>query len=228
MRSVWKVIGIAALVAILGAVGLGAVVYAQEDSEGSPFDFVGNFKDALAQALGITVDEYDAAVEKAQSQVVDEAVSEGWLTEEQGELMAWRLAQQPDHGIGRMDFGRLPMGHGFGGLGDNLVSVAADKLGLSLTELLTELQDGKSIADVAEEKGVDTQTIIDTYVAELKADLDEAVADGDVTQVQADYALEQAQERVTEQLDVAGLGGARGFGGGRHGGRMGFPGLGGW
>jgi hypothetical protein len=230
MKKLWKVVGIVTLVAILGAVGLSAVAYAQDEDVASPFDFVGRFKDALAGILGISVDEYDAAVEQAQGQVVDEAVADGWLTEEQAELMAWRMAQAPDSGMRGMDlgFGRLAMEHGIGGMGDNLVSVAADQLGLSLTELLTELQAGKSIAEVAEEKGVDTQTIIDAYVAELKADLDEAVADGDMTQTQADYALEQAQVRVVDQLDEAGLGRLGGHGRGRHGGMMGLPGPGGW
>jgi hypothetical protein len=228
MKTLWKVVGIATLVAILGAVGLGAVAYAQEDGESSPFDFPGRLKEGLAEILGISVDEYDAAVEQAQSQVVEEALAEGWLTEEQAELMTWQLAQNNDLGMRGMSFGKLPRSHGFGGIGDSLVSVAADQLGLSLTDLLTELQEGKSIADVAEENGVDAQTIVDAYVTELKADMDEAVADGDMTQTQADYALEQAQERVLNQLDEAGLGGARGPGRGRHGGMMGSPGRGGW
>ncbi len=225
MKKVWMVIGIATLVAILGAVGLGAVAYAQEDGESSPFDFVGRFKESLAEILGISVDEYDTAVDQAKTQVVEEAQAEGWLTEEQAELMAWQLAQDHDVRMRGMDFGRLPRSHG---LGDSLTSVAADKLGLSLTELLTELQEDKSIADVAEEKGVDTQTIIDAYAAELKADLDEAVADGNMTQTQADYALEKAQERALDQLETAGLHGVRGPGHDRHGGMMGIPGLGGW
>jgi hypothetical protein len=227
MKKVWKVLGIATLVAILGAVGLSAVAYAQEDDAGTPFDFLGSFKEALADILGISVDEYDAAVEQAQGQVVDEALAEGWLTEEQAELMAWRMAQAPNAGMRGMGFGKLPMGRGIGSLGDKLVSLAADELGLSLTELLTELQDGKSIADVAAEQGVDTQTIVDAYVAKLKADLDEAVAEGDMTQTQADYALEKAQERVLDLLEGAGFGEAQGFGRGRHGGMRGFPGLGG-
>jgi hypothetical protein len=100
------------------------------------------------------------------------------------------------------------MGKGFGGFGrgmfgpgNSLISIAADELGMSLTDLLTELQDGKSIADVAAEKGVDTGAIVDAYLADLKENLDEAVAEGRITQKQADYQLELAQERAIDQLD---------------------------
>ena len=225
MKKIWKMVGVATLIAILGVAALGAVVYAQADDGGYPFDFAGKFKEALAGALGVTVDEYDAAVETAQGQVVDQALDEGWLTEDQAEQLRERIAQAPMLGKGRM-----PMGFGFEpgpiGRGDNLISIAADKLGMEATDLLTELRDGKSIADVAGEKGVDTQVIVDAYLAQVQEDLDAAVADGRITQNQADYQLEQAVERVTQQLENTW---SDAFRGGRHGGgRMGFPELGGF
>jgi polyhydroxyalkanoate synthesis regulator phasin len=207
MKKVVRIVGIVTLVAIVAALAVGAVAYAQdEDGTNFPFDFGQKFKEALADILGISVDEYDAAVEKAQDQVVDEAVTEGWLTDDQAELFRWRMDQMPE---GHFGFGMRGMPKSFGfhgrgmfGLGDSLMSIAADKLDMSLTDLLTAMQDGKSIADLAGEKGVDTQVIVDAYVAELKQDLDQAVADGDMTQKQADYALEQATQRVTDQLEA--------------------------
>jgi hypothetical protein len=226
MKRVWKVVGIATLVAILGVAAVGAVAYAQDDGEGYPFDFVGRFKEALADVLGVTVEEYDSAVEQARGQVVDEAMAEGWLTEDQAEMLQWRWEQAPEMGMRGMGRGFDKFGPGMLGRGDNLLSIAADALDLSLTDLLTELQDGKSIADVASANGVDTQVIIDTYTTQLKENLDEAVKEGRITQNQADYQLERATERVTEQLQNTWEGGFRG---GRHGGgTMGFPGPGGF
>lgn len=224
MKKVWKVVGIAAMVTILGVVAVGAVAYAQDDGSGGPFDFDGKFREALAGILGISVDEYDAAVDQAQGQVVADAVDEGWLTEEQAELLQWRLNQMPGDGMRGLGKGLGGFDRGMPGGGTHLTSIAADALDMSLTELLTELQGGLTIADVAAEAGVDTQTIVDAYVVELKQDLDEAVAEGRITQKQADYQLEQAGERVTDQLDNTWEGNSRG--GGRHGGPMGFPGLG--
>lgn len=231
MKRTWKIVGIAALVAILGVAAVGAVAFAQSDETSTtPFDFATKFKEALAGILGITVEEYDSAVDKAQDQVVDEAVAEGWLTEEQAELLRWRMDQEPRFGMRGLGKGfgafGLGKGHMFGPV-DNLASIAAEKLGMKLTELLTELQDGKSIADVAKEKGVDTQVIVDAYLAQIKENLDEAVAEGRITQKQADYQLEQMEQRVTDQLDNTWTDGFQGFGG--HRGRMmGFPGMGGF
>lgn len=233
MKRAWKVVGIAALVAILGVAVVGAVAYAQDDTESSgPFDFASRFKEALAGILGITVEEYDTAVDKAQDQVVDEATAEGWLTDEQAELLRWKMDQAPGFGMrgmgrGRGGFGPGMFGPGMMGAGDNLPSVAAETLGMSLTELLTELQDGKSIADVAKEKGVELQVIVDAFVAQQKENLDQAVADGRITQKQADYVLEQMEQSVTDRLEGTWTGGCGGFGGHR-GGMMGFPGLGGF
>ena len=224
MRKVWKIVGIAALVAVLGVAAIGAVVYAQDDGSGGPFDFNGRFREALADILGISVDEYDAAVEQAQDRVVDEALAEGWLTEEQAELLQWRMDRAPGFRMPDMGRGWGDLGHGAMGGGHSLLSIAADKLGMSLTDLLTELENDKSIAAVAAERGVDTQVIVDAYLAQAKEKLDEAVAEGDITQNQADYQLEKLQERITDQLDNTGLGGLRG--GGRHGGPKGFPGRG--
>ena len=66
----------------------------------------------------------------------------------------------------------MPFGHGgrgfkMGGwMGDpdsSAFSVAADKLGLTVDELVDELANGKSIAELAAEKGVDPQEISDAY-----------------------------------------------------------------
>jgi hypothetical protein len=231
MKKGWKIAGIATLVVILGLAAVSAVAFAQSADTGSssPFDFATKFREALAGVLGISVDEYNAAVDKAEKQTVDQAVTDGWLTQDQAELLQWRMDQEATRGLdGGKGFGMFgrgmggPMGMGFGG--DNLYSVAAGKLGMKLTELLTELQGGKSIADVAKEKGVDTQTIIDAYVAQVKETLVKSVADGNITQKQADYQLEQITQRVTDQMDNTGVGGP--MDGGRHGRGMGFPGMG--
>jgi hypothetical protein len=223
-------VGIATLVAILGVAAVSAVAVAQDDGTGEPFDFQTKFREALAGILGISVDEYDAAVEKAQGQAVDEALAEGWLTEEQAEMMRWRLEQSPGAGMSGFGkgWGRHMGGPGMGHLGDNLLSVAAEQLDMTLTELMDALQDGTStIASLAAEKGVATQTIIDAYLEGVREDLTEAVSEGDMTQVQADYYLEQAETRATDKLDDTWESGLRG--GGRHGGEgMDVPGLGGF
>jgi polyhydroxyalkanoate synthesis regulator phasin len=231
MQRIWKVAGIAAIVAILGVAALGAAAYAQDD-EGSPFDFGAKFREAVAKALGITVDEYDAAVKEAHDQVLEEAVAEGKLTEEQAERMRERMELAPGS-WGRGRGFRAPHGEGFraprGGFGGRLggapIGVATEKLGMSAEELMAEIQAGKSIADVAREKGVDVQEIADAYMEQLRARLGQAVENGRLTQEQADSMLEKAEEWVLEMLNNTWEGRAPGRFPGRFPGKMKFPGT---
>jgi competence protein ComGC len=206
-----KIAGIVALVAILGIVTIGAVALAQDSDNGTtaPFNFREKLHEAIANVLGIDVEKYDSAVDTAQKQVLDEAVSEGYLTQDQADQMQERM----DQGSGPGFYGGLMgprggmwgrgFGHGgfMGGPENSLVSVAADKLGMTVDELATELRGGKSIADVAGEKGMDTQTIVEAYMAQLKANLDQAVTNGRITQTQADSMLQQAEERMSDLLN---------------------------
>ncbi len=202
MKRLFKIVGIAMLVAVLGIAAVGVAAFAQGDTgtSDSPFDYVTKFKEALAGILGISVDEYDAAVDKAEQQVIDQAVSEGRLTEEQAAELQSRLDRaSAGAGLGKA-FGKMDRGMGRVS-GVSLRSVAAEKLGMELEDLLTELENGKTIAALAEEKGVDTQTIIDAYLAQVKEKLDEKVAGGDITQEQADSQLEKAETRAIEKMD---------------------------
>jgi len=225
MKRIWKFAGIATLVAILGVAALGAVAYAQDDGSGGPFDFGGRFREAVANILGITVDEYNAAVEQAQEQVVDEALEEGWLTEDQAERMRERM----DEGLAPrgMDKGFMePRGGLLGRGGDSLVSMMAEELDMSVRDLVAELQEDKTLADVASEHDVDAQAVADAYLAQLEENLTQAVADGKITQNQADWMLQQATESVPDQLNSTWEDcGPHRFPGGERPGRMGgFPG----
>jgi hypothetical protein len=106
---------------------------------------------------------------------------------------------------------------GFGHFGRIDLAVAADTLGITEDELRTELtaDDETSIADIATEKGIDVQTVIDALVADATADIDEKLAAGDIDQTRADELRADLTERVTDAVNRDGLGG-RGPGGGRH------------
>ena len=74
-------------------------------------------------------------------------------------------------------------GHGARGAG---LTVAADALGVSNEDLRAALKSGRSIADVAGEKGIPTQTVIDAMVAAAGTRLETAVTNGRITQERAD------------------------------------------
>lgn len=219
MHKFWKIAGVATLVAILGVAVVGAVVMAQEPEDGDtfPLNFRERLHEAIAGVLGIEVAEYDAAVEQARERVLGEAVDEGWLTEEQSEWMQERAQQ----GFGRGMHGGFhgPRGGAFGpgaymgGPGSSLVAVAAEKLGLTVSELVDELEGGKSITEVATAKNVDVQEIADAFMTDHQEWLGQAVADGRMTQEQADWMQSHMEEEVQERLSEPFSFGGRGPGG---------------
>jgi hypothetical protein len=153
---------------------------------------------------------------------VDEALSglveDGTLTQEQADAVEQALEDARPEGFG----------HPLGGLHADL-STVAEALGLSEDDLRTALEDGRSLAEVAEEQGVDTQEVVDAIVAAQRERLDEAVADGDLTQEQADEIAADAEERATALVngEMPAFGGHGGPGGPRgHGGWDGPPGPG--
>jgi hypothetical protein len=91
------------------------------------------------------------------------------------------------------------------------LDAAADYLGLTRAELGRRLMKGSSLADIARAEGKAVEGLEDAIVAAAKADLDRAVANGDLTTEQRDEMLRGLQEHVDEL--VAGKGPGPGPGG---------------
>ncbi len=102
------------------------------------------------------------------------------------------------------------------GRGGDHLEVAATALGMTTTELQTAMAGGSSLAQVAAQKGVAVQKVIDALVADVKADINQAVTDGKLTQAEADVRLAEVATRVTAMVNGEG----RSFGD-RHGDRQG-------
>jgi hypothetical protein len=112
-------------------------------------------------------------------------------------VAGFALAQEPTT---PPDGGPGP-GPGFGLMdgGDwSTFDAAAEALGLSPEELFTELHAGKSLSDLATEKGVDLQTVQETMEAvrqeAQQQAIEQAVADGQISREQADWMLEGLEQ----------------------------------
>jgi hypothetical protein len=81
------------------------------------------------------------------------------------------------------------------------MEAAATALGMTTDELRTAVQSGQTLAQIAADKGVDVQVVIDALKAELSAHLAEEVTSGEITQEQADQKLAQASERITDMVN---------------------------
>ena len=101
-------------------------------------------------------------------------------------------------------------GHGLGLAG---LQAAAEALDMTTDELITEIQSGKTLEQIAEEAGVevaDVQAAIqEAHQSAFRNRIQQAVDNGTITQEHADWLL--------EGLEKGFIGGAGGFGFGKHG-----------
>ena len=125
------------------------------------------------------------------SETLAPLVADGTITQAQADAVIAAIQEaRPDHGF---------RGHRFG-LGVNL-ETAATAIGISTEDLRTALQGGQSLAEVAQANGVEVQTVIDAFVADLQTHLAARVASGDLTQAEADEKLANATERITAMVN---------------------------
>jgi hypothetical protein len=155
--------------------------------------------DAAAEALGMTRADLvaalrdgktiaDVAAEKGVdvATVVDAMVaaleeelpSEADIRERVENLVENGRPAGPDRGFpGRGPGGPGAFGHGHRVLGAGL-DAAAEALGISRDDLITALRDGKTIAEVAQEQGVDVNAVIDAMAAEARERISDFVNNG--------------------------------------------------
>ena len=103
------------------------------------------------------------------------------------------------------------------------LATVSKALGITEAELKTELQAGKSIADVAKAKNIDIATVKAALLAEAKAHIDAEVAAGKHTAAEGAAKLAEKTSRIDTMLTTAGLpargpqgmGGHKGKGGGK-------------
>ncbi|MFN8019290.1 MAG: hypothetical protein U0P45_14385 [Acidimicrobiales bacterium] len=187
--------------------------------------------DAAAKALGMSTDELRAELAKGKSlaevaeakgvpkqDLIDALVkaAEAHLDELKAslpDLVAKAVDAKPptggpgggdgkDHGPG----GKGPWGGGTMpgggkarpgmGFGD-----AAKVLGMTDQQLWEAVRGGKTLAQIAKDKGIDPQKVIDALVADAKAHLDQAVADGHLTKEQAAKRLDQITKGIATMVN---------------------------
>jgi hypothetical protein len=183
----------AGAVALLALTGGGAAIAAT--NLGSPEEESQAIVDDVAQQLGIESSELSDALEQALANRVDEAVEAGDLTEAQAAELKARIASG--------DFPLLGLGRGFGhGPGGHVdLETAASYLGVTTEALRTSLRSGESLADVAGEEGKSLAGLVAALVEAEQEELDEAVADGRLTEAQRDSIAADLEARITERVN---------------------------
>ncbi|MBN1991064.1 MAG: hypothetical protein JW953_00040 [Anaerolineae bacterium] len=116
---------------------------------------------------------------------------------------------------GRGGFGSM-MGGGlrWGGSANSLITITAEQLKMTPAELTAELQAGKTIADLAQEKDVSLDKLVEVLLAPHAERVASLVANEVMTQEQVDTMLAAMKANLTARLSESwSPGGARGWGG---------------
>jgi polyhydroxyalkanoate synthesis regulator phasin len=183
------------LLALAALLVFGSAAFAQtEDTTGT--DFGQAFIDKLAGKLGLSSDDLEARMTEAQNEVIDDAVANGELSEEQADVMRERAANG-----GWFAFGPGGPGSGRHHGGFLNLDVVAETLGMTSDELGAELEAGATLSEVIAAHGSTVEAVVAALVADAQAELDAAVAAGRLTQEEADAKLAGLSERLTERIE---------------------------
>jgi transposase-like protein len=156
-----------------------------------------------AKRLGVSSDELRAALSNAEDAQLDAEVKAGRLTQAQAdEIKQHRQADGTVLDLGPGGPGHGGPGHGgHGGPGGRfLLNDAAKAIGINERSLMTQLRDGKTLAEIAKAHG---KTLADVKAAVKKAATSRLDADlkaGRITQAQHDEEIAELDE-VVNHLD---------------------------
>src|SRR4051812_39917742 len=201
MTRRWWIAG-AAVLALAVALGAGTLVMAQQSDQSTGTSFL----DRVAQKLGIDTPKLQDAVKSAADDEVDAAVQRGDLTQRQADKIKQGIANGKlpgfngplfdDHGRGKNGFG-----FGFGFFGADSTKLA-DFLGITQDQLKAELRaDNATLASVGQAHGKSRDDLKNFLTDQAKAQLDQAVTNGKLTQEQADSMLSALQSGLDTLID---------------------------
>lgn len=233
MSNIWKavILGIAGLVLVGAAIG---IVAAQDSTEtpaatdtpdATPSDepkdaLRDNYLSTLAENLGISQDELEAALKQTALDMIDQAVANGYLTEDQAAAIRDRIESGAGPFSGGMPFfsgfGRgfhHGFGHGFGA-GAKLDEIAGF-LGVDVADITGALQDNQSLAQIAEANGKTAGELASFLLDQVTQKMNDAVANGEMTQERADEILANAPDKIDELINREGFPGPHRGGPGR-------------
>ena len=199
---------------VLGLGVVGGTVLAQGTGEGGPSpggpltqngDGGGPFADGLcarflegvASHLDATVEEVEGAFKATKLDMLDEAVEAGKIDPEKAEQIAERIEEGSPcwhpHPRQQQQGPRL--------LKKLVIHAAAETLGMTPPELVGELRECKSLVQVAAEQGVEREVLKSGILNEAAERLEQAVANGRITQEQADRVLQGLTDRIDDIVD---------------------------
>ena len=175
MSRISKLLVVAGAALVAGAGGALAAGAADRQDEQKAF------VNDVATELGVEPAKLQAAIQNAMSKRLDAAVASGALTQAEADRLKERLRQGGLPLVPPLRGGGLRGHHFLHGL-----DAAATYLGMTRAQLRTALTSGKTLAQVATDRGKSVDGLVDALVADAKTHLDRAVQSGRLTDAQRD------------------------------------------
>ena len=153
---------------------------------------------SIALAHGKTVAGLEAAILAGAKTHLDQAVADGKLTTGQAAERLQRLQQRVGELVMRTggQDGKRPGAKKRKAAIRGAVKAAATYLGLTTEQIRTQLQSGKSLAEIATAQGKSVDGLKAAIVADAKATIDKLVFSGKISPERGHRYLEQIQKNV--------------------------------
>lgn len=180
----------------------------------------------VAQDKGVDLNAVITALTDAVNASLDQAVTDGKMTADEATQKKADVTQRVTDFVNGVKPEKGPGGRGeHRGPKADVLAAAAGALNMSTADLQSALQGGKTIAQVAQDKGVDPNAVITAVTDAITTSIDQAVADGKMTADKAAEEKTEAKDHATHMVNegprAEGKGGRGGPGG--PGARFGDP-----
>ncbi|MCP3853374.1 MAG: hypothetical protein GY698_01400 [Actinomycetia bacterium] len=157
----------------------------------------------VATIAGLTLGGLSVSVASAQSDGDDVPAStaetaDSTASSDAGDIISVQDTEDPATEEGEVD-GDNDSRRGHRGGCD--LEEAAAAIGIDEADLRAALDSGDTIAAVAQANGVDAASVIDAMVAAKTEHIEEKVAEGRITQEEADEKLAELEGRVTDRVN---------------------------
>ena len=156
---------------------------------------------AIAKERNVDLDTVVATLVGDENAEIDAAAKAGTITSAKATQMKAQTTQrvtdmvngtEPEHGPGG------PRGHGAQGEDQQVIATA---IGITTTQLQTELTAGKTVAAIAAAHGKTAAAVISALVASENAEIDQRAASGQISAAQAAQDKTTTQQRVTDTVN---------------------------
>jgi hypothetical protein len=189
------IVGAGMSLALVGA-GVGGAIAATNGT--SPQEEESAFLADAAGRLGVQPSTLEDALKQAALDRVDAAVKDGRLMQAEADAIKARISAG--------DFGP-----GFGVIGPGLsehveiagLDAAASYLGLTEAQLRSQLESGKTLAQVAAAQGKSVDGLKQALLADARSHLDQAVKDGKITAAEEQQMLSDLSSHLDDIVNGA-------------------------